>query len=470
MIKLSTYNLFKEYVKLTAEKFKLLNKKEPIRLITHLDSDGISAVSIFTFILNKLKFKYSVSVISQLDEPTINMLSNENYKSYIFIDLGSGQLKSIVSKFNEKNVFILDHHHPENSKINSNIVHINPMLFGINGSKEISASGIVYYFCKNLYEKTNSLSHLALIGAVGDQQYNNNFLSLNQDILNEAIDSKKIIIEKGIRFFGTQTRPIHKLLEYSTDPYIPSVTGSYEGTIDFLNSLGIKFKTSGNYRKLNNLTNDEMKLLIKGIVKKRRYEKNPKDIYGDIITINAEDKDSPYKDIKEFSTILNACGRLGKGSLGIAICMGSSKAKKEGVELLKRYKQEILQALKWYEKNKNTKYIIKTNKYIIINAQANIKTTLIGTIASMISFSSESKTIKYIITMAQNVDSTTKISLRFSGNKKEDIDLRILIKKIMKNIPGEYGGHKNAAGAIIKSENEEKFIKTSEEILSEINN
>ena len=203
-----------------------------------------------------------------------------------------------------------------------------------------------------------------------------------------------------------------------------------------------------------------MKTLIKGIINKRKNEKNPKDIFGDIFILNSEEIDSPYKNLKEYSTILNACGRMNKGSLGIAICIGSKKAKNEGIDLLKNYKQEILKSLKWYEKNKNSKYVIKKNSYLIINSQANILPNLIGTIASIISYSSDAKSIKYIITMAQNVDSSTKISLRYTG--KENVDLRKLISKIMKDIEGNYGGHKNAAGAIISSKDENKFIESVE--------
>lgn len=465
---MSTHDLFKDFVNVAAEKFKSLDKRKPIRLVSHIDSDGISAVSILATILNKLKYKYSVSLISQLDNPTLDSLSNEAYHCYVFVDLGSGQLKSVVSKLKDKKVFILDHHYPQNTSINENIVHVNPMLFGIDASKEISASGVVYLFSKYLHEDTNKLSYLALIGAIGDQQCSNEFVSLNKEILDDALKSNKLIIQKGIRFFGSQTRPLHKLLEYSTDPYIPDVSGSNQGSIEFLNNLGIEYKIGNKFRKLNSLNENEMKILIKGIVKKRRNEKNPKDIFGEFYMLKSEDSSSPYKNLKEFSTLLNACGRMGKGSLGMAICMGSKKAKIDGIDLLKSYKQELLKSIRWYENNKKSKYIIKTKNYIIINAQANIIPNLIGTLASIISYSSDAKFIKYIITMSQNVDSSTKISIRHSCKNNDNEDLRKLIKEIMSDIKGNYGGHKNAAGAIISSEDEEKFISKAQEILNKL--
>ena len=68
--------------------------------------------------------------------------------------------------------------------------------------------------------------------------------------------------------------------------------------------------------------------------------------------------------------------------------------------------------------------------------------------------------------MAQQMDNTTKISLRAAGNNGHD--LMEIIKKITEKVGGEAGGHENAAGAIIKTDKEEEFIKESKEILEKV--
>ena len=51
MSSLDNYEQFKNHVKECAEKFKQLDKKETIRLISHLDADGIAAASLMIRLL-----------------------------------------------------------------------------------------------------------------------------------------------------------------------------------------------------------------------------------------------------------------------------------------------------------------------------------------------------------------------------------------------------------------------------------
>ena len=120
--------------------------------------------------------------------------------------------KSLVI-YGDKDVIILDHHIPEEIET-KNICHVNPHLAGIDGSKEVSGAGVVYFFAKALNKKYEDLAHIALIGAVGDIQEDNGFKKLNQDILDKAISLGKVTVEKGLRIFGAQTRALHKALEF----------------------------------------------------------------------------------------------------------------------------------------------------------------------------------------------------------------------------------------------------------------
>ena len=76
------YESFYEQVRKAAQKFSNTDKKETIRLISHLDADGISACSIFVKLLNNENRRYVVSIVSQLNkEVLIIQLGNKSYKS-----------------------------------------------------------------------------------------------------------------------------------------------------------------------------------------------------------------------------------------------------------------------------------------------------------------------------------------------------------------------------------------------------
>jgi len=140
------------------------------------------------------------------------------------------------------------------------------------------------------------------------------------------------------------------------------------------------------------------------------------------------------------------------------------KIKKKAIALMADYKREIISSMRWYDQNKNSSRIIKGSGYLIINAQDQIRPTLAGTMASMVSRSNGIKE-KFILSMAQIADGTTKVSLRMSEHGN-GVDLKQIISEIVNGLPNcEAGGHSNAAGALIATEMEEEFIKRAEAIL-----
>ena len=98
---------------------------------------------------------------------------------------------------------------------------------------------------------------------------------------------------------------------------------------------------------------------------------------------------------------------------------------------------------------------IKGKDYTIINARDNIKDTIIGTIASIISRSPLYAEGTIIIALAYN-ENKIKVSARLAG--KEGRNVREVLAKAITSIGGEVGGHPNAAGCLISKEHEAQFI------------
>ncbi len=456
---------FKEHIRKEAEAFKNLPDKH-IKVVSHLDCDGLTAAAIITKALLREGLNFSISIIKQVEPAILEEMSKENYNCYLFTDLGSGYLSSIEKKLPDKQVFIIDHHKPEETA--TKLHHINPHMFRIDGSKDVSGAGVTYLFARSLNEENKDLAHLAIIGAIGDIQEKQGFTGMNLEILNDAISSGKLEVKKGLSMFGSQTKPLHKILEFSTDPYIPGVTGNEQEAIRFLNELGISPKDKeGKPKKLIHLNEEEMKKLVTGIILKRvGFEKNPEDIIGNVYLLKEEIEESPTRDAREFSTLLNSCGRLKKPSLGIGTCLGNNKTKQEAITLLNDYRQELIRSLNWFYMNKGNKKIIEGDGYVIINAENNIKDTVIGTLASIISRTNTYSEGTIIVSMANTMDGNTKTSLRLVGNNP-DTDLRNIVKQITNKIGvEESGGHKQACGCLIPLGKEQEFIKIAKETLT----
>lgn len=446
-----------DLIKNAIEKFKKLDDKV-IRIISHLDSDGLTSASIMLQTLKRENKKFVLSIVKQLNESILKELNNEPYDIIIFTDLGSGYIK-LINKYLNKKIFIFDHHVPDDVNDYENIIHVNPHL-SKDYEDEISGSGVTYLFAKTLNQENKDLAYLAVIGSIGDMQ------NLNKEILNDAISENKIEVRRGLKMFGAQTKPLHKILQFSTDPFIPGVTGSEEGALNFLLDIGINPKDDNKFRKLGNLSEEELKKLTTGIILKRLgSEKNPEDIFADIYLLKDEDEESFTKDAREFSTLLNCCGRLNKPSIGIGVCLGNKILKEKANELMKDYKLELIKGLNWFYNNKDK--MIKGNNFIIINSQDNIKDTLIGTVTSIISRSNVYRDNTILISMAYTLDNNVKVSMRIcNGNHLEnEIDLREILKEITKD-EWETGGHKNACGCLFPIEREKEFIDRAIEILN----
>ena len=440
---------FLDLISQAVNKFRFINKNSYIKIISHIDCDGLASSAIVAKAFEREDFKFSIINVKQIDSNILDEISKEEFDVLFFLDLASESIKEIEKRL-DKPVFILDHHRFEYTKTNVNI--INPHIFDIE-YREINSSGICYLFAKCLNEDNIDLAYLAIIGAIGDMQEKNGFIGMNSLILEDA--KEKIEVTIGPRFFGIQTRPINKVLEYCTDPYIPNVTGSEEGTIKFLDDLGVDVRdNNGKFKKLIDINKEDIKKIMTGIILNRSNEKNPEDIFWSIYLIKDEEKGTPLKDLREFSTLLNAVGRFGKTSLGVGLCLNNKQVKKEAFDILSLYKTELINSLNWFNNLKDN-FII--NGKAIINAKDNIRDTMIGTLASMITRSNIFEKGTIIVALAYTKDGEIKISARVSGNK--DLDLRVLLKEAVSKI-GDYpcGGHKNACGALIPRNKEEEFI------------
>ncbi|MFC1728326.1 DHHA1 domain-containing protein [Nanoarchaeota archaeon] len=455
---MTNYEKFRQHIVGAVKEFNKIPKNEKIRVISHLDSDGINACAIAINALSLENRPYSISIIEQLDEKIIEKLSKEDYNVYLFSDIGSGQLSMINKHLGNKKIIILDHHTPDGSEIKENTIYVNPHLHDIDGGMEIAGSGVVYLFAKELNQKNKKLAHLAVIGAIGDVQDKNGFEKLNSEILNEAVEQGLIEVKKGINLYGSQTRPIHKALEYSE-----LLDMNESEAIQFLNSIGINSRTEKDWKKMPDLTGEEIKTLAAGIIMKRKGQEDSEDIFTDQYLITGEEDGTQFRDAKEFSTLLNSCGRLNKASIGIGACLGDKKARKKALSSSKDYKRQLAGALNWFRENPD---IIKGDNYIIINAKDNILHTIAGTLASIISKSGDYPDNMFIMCLARNrnQDNFSKVSIRMTG--KPEIDISEVAREIVAISGGEAGGHKSAAGAIIEAENDEKFIEAAKEVFS----
>jgi single-stranded-DNA-specific exonuclease len=266
--------LEKEIKSFVEDFMKRLDNKE-VYIVSHFDTDGITSASIMISTLKRLDKKFSLRIVKSLDEKFISELPKE--KLILFLDLASGSLNHI-KKAELNNVFIIDHHEIT-KKVPENVRIINPQL---TNKQKISSSGLTYLLCKQINPEIKELSKLAILGMIGDC-LEEEIDSLNNGILEESGVQRK----RGLLIYPS-TRPINRVLEYSSNPYIPEVTGNIKGVLELLREVGLN-PEKGKYKSLMELNEKEMKDLTTAILLRNPKIKN-RELIGDIFLIKMFNK------------------------------------------------------------------------------------------------------------------------------------------------------------------------------------
>lgn len=431
-----------EKIKEAITRIEELAKNKPIKVISHNDTDGITSAAVFSKALQRWNKKFSLEIVKNLEKDYIKALPEDHI--LIFLDLASGSLPEIAQKKTE--VFILDHHEIP-TEIPKNVTMISPIP---EKEEKISAAGICYFFAKELSPNNQDLATLATIGMVGDQ-LEKELTKKYQEILQDA----DVKIKKGLLLYPA-TRPIDKVLEYSSSLYIPGVTGSFAGVISLLRDAGFQKSPQG-YKSMAEFTEEEMSNLITAIML-RKMHSSPEDtekIIGNLYLVKFFNK---LEDAREISALINACSRMDHPHLALSFCLGNKEAKKSAEKVYLSYKQNISAALRYVNETEK----IEGKNYTIINAQDKIKDTIIGTTASIMSHSPLYPEGTVIIAMAYNEDKI-KVSARLVGKKGRNV--REVLTKAVIPLKGEVGGHPEAAGCLIPKEHELTFTQTLQNIL-----
>jgi len=422
-----------EKIKYVVKKFLEKSKDKEIQIISHFDTDGITSAAIMVQALKRLDKKFSLKIVKSLEEQFIYDLPKN--KLTLFLDLASGSLKHIEESKLE-DVFIIDHHEVIH-EVPKKVTIINSEL---HDKQKISASCLTYLFCKELSEENKEFAKLGILGMIGDM------LEKEIDKLNNGVlEDGEIQRKRGLIIYPS-TRPLNRTLEFSSNPYIPNVTGDIKGVLELLREVGLN-PINGKYKSLIELDENEMKKLVTAIMLRNPKAKN-KEIIGDIFLIKLFNK---LEDARELSAKINACSRFGESETALQLCMEIPSAKKRAETIHARYKQQLISGIKYASEAEK----IQGKKFVILNAKHHIKDTMIGTIASILSNSPLYEEGTMITTMAHYEDKI-KVSSRIVGRNGRNA--REILNSVIEKIGGEVGGHESAAGCIIKQEKEKEFV------------
>jgi RecJ-like exonuclease len=474
-------------IELLREAVLVTRKSKKIMAFSHIDADGISALAIIVQALENEGKKFEWMNIHQINSESIIDIKNEVEKIQpdlvIFTDFGTGQFNLIKNHIASidfvEQVIVLDHHLPqdrdvkdEKSTHHGKIIEINPSHHNLSGSYDVSGSGVAFLFAFGLSPENVALTELAIVGATGDLQdfYGKGFTGVNKSIIELGEAAGFLKVTRDLTFFGINTRPLPYLLQYATDPYLPGLTGEEAACYRFFEELEIPMKdVHDEWRTWVSLSSNEKQIVIQKMIQYvfEMYNdpKIAKGLIGDVIILPKRPERTEMRSAKEFSTLLNACGRNKRPEVGVKICLGDHEAIIEGRHLLQEHRRNLATALRRLESGG---YDTMEGLYLVNDPET--PDTIIGIVIGMAQGSRIVPIDKPIIGVSTNTSSEGPL-VKLSGRAhkhliKRGISLKETFVSVAESMNEKYGtlvaeagGHPMAAGAFIHKDHIDEFLK-----------
>ena len=450
----------------SARAARLLRNAGSVLIITHIDADGITAGSIAVETVRRLKKEYRISFEKKITDSTVEMVNSSKEDVVWICDLGS----AYMSMFTRQSVIVTDHHVPDPGWRRGQSLldaydgkyQLNPHLYGHNGSYEICGAGMTYLLSRAVDPENMDLAYLGVIGAVGDfQDQEGSLVSWNRIVLQDAIAAGDVSIDTGVRYFGRESRSVVQFLEYGDDPRIPGVTGDRKACSKFLADLGIPETADGENRMWIDLSAEE-KEKVAGRIREIIPDGYGR-LVGEVYTINRYAPKSGMHDVKEFSTVLNSCGRYDDAETGLRICLGDASALRDAERNRREHRRSISQALTYVRDN----HLMRRRSTLqYFDAGDTIRETVVGVVAGMILGSEIAEPGLPIFAFVQ-ADDGIKVSARAPRELSQaGLDLSALMHDAAEAVGGMGGGHSVAAGATIPEGKTEAFLDAAEGIIA----
>jgi single-stranded-DNA-specific exonuclease len=434
-------------------------------ILTRLDADGLIAASIISMAFMRLGGKCEIRAIPEMATDILDNMKTYEYDFYIISALGASMGSMPRQAFGDSWMIIDDYQFPEKdlSGLDSERI-LSAYKCGMDGSSEISSGGLAYLLAERIEQRNWDLAPMAVVSALSDNQDlgdKKSLISTNSEICKIAESHGLIRPELDLILSGRQTRPIHEALALTSFPYTEGLTWNTDNSYAIIKNSGTKMMEHGRWRVFAELSQEEKDIILDAMVKyaetsKLNAELLAEHLVGFTYTLLEEDVGSPLRDAREFTTILDACVRLGKAGVGIGICMGDRNSlMNEAEEVTDSYRAILKKSVsgviseKWRTADDGTS--------ILLNAENLLTEELVDAAASLLS-GSLGVANRVLVVWTIGKDRACTISCRKSLDCKLNLDLGFAVRNCAQSVDGIGGGHKAAASSRIPSSRLEEFL------------
>lgn len=443
-----------------------LDGKTRIKIISHADADGMAAAAI----LARCLYSYNVPFVVRFTLPVgldeVAELAKEDYDAFVFLDQGSGQMEAIHKFILSKHAdVVLIDHHPGSFLEHPDLAYLNPHTCGLNGGRDVSASGAVYSVVEQIDLRFRSLAGLAVVGAIGDrQEFPSGFTGVNESLVKRAVELGLLYQSEGLRLVGRTLNPVVECLRLSTRPYIVELSGKLGACKSLIDTLGISHSSV-----LCDLGLEVERRLADAIFARvgplATNEEFRHTLWGTLYTATTDDLVGP-RDLREYVTMLDACGNLGRSEMGFAVAAGDGTAQADALALMSSYQEQMLKVLGWLVKNLTSFRLEPNFRYIYCSET--VAPRMMGEALSLGIESGLIPTDRPVVGMVNEGNGMIKISARSTlGLAMQGVDVGRALAKAAAEVGDHGSGHDVAAAARIPQERMDEFIDKLVQAFSE---
>lgn len=428
-----------------------------IKIISHMDADGIASAAILARCLYYYNVPFTVQFTLPLEPDKIAELAKEDHDMFVFLDQGSSQIEAIHKFILAKhaNVLVIDHH-PGLFIEHPNLVYLNPHTCGLNGGRDVSTSSSTYSVVEQIDLRFRALAGLAAAGAIGDrQEFLTGFTGINESLVKRAIELGLIYQSEGLKLVGRTMDPVVECLRLSTRPYIVGLSGNLGACRSLIDALGISHSST-----LCDFGSDVERRLADAIFARvgplATNEDFNRTLWGKLYATTTDDLAGP-RDLREYATMLDACGNLGKPEVGFAVAVGDKNALTDALAVASSYREQMLKVLDGLVKKLGSFKVLSGFRYFYFGDT--ISPSLIGEALSLAIESGLLPTDKPVLGLVDAGENKIKISARSVPRLAMlGVDIGRALAEAAAKVGGHGSGHDVAAAARIPRERMDEFI------------
>jgi RecJ-like exonuclease len=292
---------------------------------------------------------------------------------------------------------------------------------------------------------------------------------LNTRIVQDGEEAGYVKTDFDLVFYGRETRPVHKAMAYTTTPFLPGLSGEEDNCLAVLSKAGVAVKTNEHWRTVSELSKEEkqklLEVIIEHLVSKGFQGNLAMNLIGTVYIFPHEEPHTFLRDGREYATALNACGRMSRAGLGLALSMGDrATSPSEAAELVATYRKTLADYMRWILETKDA--ITELKMLAAVRGENMIAENMTGALSTILSSAGHLRPEKVTLVVAKSSGGGYKFSARAPDSLlRRGVNLGSALHELAPKFSGFGGGHNVAAGAHIFDERLDNFLHELDIIL-----